>query len=185
MAVIKAILKSILPITELPRITPPTNILDIPFTTIQGKTVHLHDFPNHHFLLVNTATECGFTEQLKGLQKFADDFNNQVKVIGFPCNQFKNQEPREGLEIASFCELNYGVDFLFSEKIDVHGPQQHAMYQWLSNREKNGVLDSEIEWNFQKYWVDNTGALRAVIYTSTKPSASSVYTFARKILSQK
>ncbi len=184
MAVVKSLLKGILPITELPRIDAPVNGMDIPFKTLQGKTVRLSDFPNHHFLLVNTATECGFTPQLKGLQQFAKDFEGKVKVIGFPCNQFKNQEPREGDEISSYCEMNYGVDFLLSEKLDVKGENQHPLFTWLCQKEKNGVLDSEVEWNFQKYWVDPTGALRAVIYTPTKPSSKSVYTFAKKMLAQ-
>ncbi|MGB0166839.1 MAG: glutathione peroxidase [Luteibaculum sp.] len=171
MAILKALTKNIFSPTILPQTTSPKSIYDLSFTSIQGKPVPLEIFRGKHILFVNTASKCGFTPQLEALQNLYSKHKQWLQILGFPCNQFKGQEPGSEKEIEEFCQINYGVDFPISEKIKVKGNEVHPIYQWLKTKAQNGVLNSEVEWNFQKYWVDNTGALRAVIYTPTKPNS--------------
>lgn len=122
---------------------------DFDFTTLKGKKV----------LIVNVASECGYTYQYEGLQQLHEKYDSTGKlvIIGFPCNQFGKQEPGSSTEIQSFCQKNYGVTFQMMEKIDVKGKDQHPIYKWLTHKDENGVEDSEVKWNFNKYAIDENG----------------------------
>jgi len=115
------------------------SIYDIKINTINGKPIHLSDFKGKYILFVNVASKCGFTPQYKDLQELQNQYKDQLQIIALPCNQFGGQEPGDAQTISSFCERNYGVSFLISEKIDVKGKNQHPIYSWLS---RNGLFFS-------------------------------------------
>ena len=125
-------------------------------------------------LFVNVASECGFTKQYKDLQKLSDAYPDGLAVIGVPCNQFGQQEPGDSEQIKSFCELNFGVTFLLTEKIDVKGSNQHPLYKWLTSKDLNKKKSSSVKWNFQKYLVDENGKLIDYYYSITKPLSSKI-----------
>lgn len=128
------------------------SIYDYSFTDNNGNTVEMSQFKDKLLLLVNVASECGFTKQYEGLQALHKKYEDQgLVVIGFPCNQFGNQEPGTDEEIKEFCKTNYGVDFLMSTKIDVNGENAHPIYKYLV---ANADFDA-IPWNFTKFLIDN------------------------------
>ncbi len=153
---------------------PKSSIYDIPLKSLQGKTIDLSEFKTKKILFVNVASKCGFTPQYKELQTLSDYYKDKLQVIGLPCNQFGKQEPGSASEIESFCEANYGVSFLMSEKIDVKGSNQHPLYQWLTKKAINGKKSSSVKWNFQKYLIDENGSLIDVFYSITKPTSSKI-----------
>ncbi len=108
------------------------------------------------------------------MQKLQDKYKDKLVVIGSPCNQFGEQEPGNGDQIATFCKKNFGVTFLLTEKIDVKGETQHSLYKWLTQKSKNGVLDSEVKWNFNKFIVDENGKLLAYFASTTGPMSSNI-----------
>ena len=117
----------------------------------------MSDYKGKVVLIVNTASKWGFTPQLKGLEALHEKYQNKgLEVIGFPCNQFKEQDPGSHDEIKSFCEINYGVTFEIYQKVDVKGENQHPLYKFLIN-EKKGLLGNDIKWNFTKFLVDREG----------------------------
>lgn len=145
------------------------SLYDISIKSLDGKDINLADYKGKKILFVNVASECGFTPQYAGLQKLHEEYGDKVTIIGVPCNQFGGQEPGTHDEIAAFCERNYGVTFLITEKVDVKGENQHPLYAWLTQKDKNGVLDSEVKWNFQKYLISETGELLEMFSTRVKP----------------
>lgn len=159
---------------------PMENIYDIKINSIDGKRINLNDFKGKKILFVNVASECGFTPQYKGLQELHEKYKNQLVIIGLPCNQFGGQEPGNANEIQNFCEKNYGVDFLITEKIEVKGENQHSLYQWLTSASKNGKIDSEVKWNFQKYMVDEKGRLINVFYSNVEPASEDIISLLNK-----
>ncbi len=150
------------------------SIYDISINSISGEPINLSDFKGKKILIVNTASECGFTGQYEDLEKLYETYKDKLVVIGVPCNQFGGQEPGTLTEIKTFCEVNYGVTFLLTEKIDVKGDNQHPLYAWLTNKEKNGVKSSSVKWNFQKYLIDENGAYIDYFYSMTKPMSSKI-----------
>ena len=126
---------------------------DFTVTTTKGDKVSLSEFRGHAFLLVNTASNCGFTKQYAALQQLHEQHHDKIKVIGFPANDFLWQEPGTNEDIASFCSVNYGVTFLMSEKISVRGKSRHPLFTWLSA--KAGRVPT---WNFCKYVVTTDGS---------------------------
>jgi glutathione peroxidase len=126
--------------------------------TLQGERRSMAEWTGHVVLVVNTASACGFTPQLKGLQSLHEQYAARgLVVLGFPCNQFGAQEPGSAEQIAQFCETRYGVDFLLMEKTEVNGPNAHPLFQWLK-KQAPGLLGSEsIKWNFTKFLIDKTG----------------------------
>lgn len=185
MSVVVAIAKSLIPNTILPRVEAPVSFYDLEFTDIHGNKRSMDEFKGKNLLIVNTASKCGFTYQYEGLQELYKKFNGDVEILGFPCNQFKKQEPGGNGEIAEFCEIQFGVKFPMASKVDVKGEKIHPVYKWLTSKEQNGVLSSEVEWNFQKYWIDGTGALRSVVYTRVKPSGKKFLTLAEALINEK
>lgn len=151
-----------------------TSIYDIKINSLQGKPINLKDFEGKHILFVNVASKCGFTPQYKGLEELHQKYKDKLVVIGVPCNQFGSQEPGSSEEIQEFCEVNYGVSFLITEKIDVKGQNQHPLYSWLTNKEFNSKKSSSVKWNFQKYLVDNNGKLIDYYFSITKPTSSKI-----------
>ena len=115
------------------------SIYGLSINSLSGEKIDFSSFKGKKILIVNTASECGFTGQYAGLQELHETYGEQLVVIGVPCNQFGNQEPGNANDIASFCELNYGVTFLLTEKNKVKGDDKHALYEWLTNKELNGV----------------------------------------------
>ena len=149
-------------------------LYDIEIEGIDGGVIDLNLYKGKKILFVNVASECGFTNQYEGLQELYTTYKENLVVIGLPCNQFRGQEPGTAAEIQTFCRLNYGVDFPMSVKIAVKGDAQHPLYQWLTKKEKNGKKNSSVKWNFQKYLIDENGALMDVFYSITKPMSKKI-----------
>jgi len=147
-----------------------TSIYDFDVRTLAGETVSLSQFRGKVLLIVNTASECGFTPQYRGLQTLYETYHARgLEVLGFPCNQFGKQEPGGSANIAAFCEMNYGVTFPMFEKIEVNGAGAHPLYRWLT-REVPGVLGLEaIKWNFTKFLVGREGTVAKRYAPTTKP----------------
>ena len=123
---------------------------------MNGQEVSMEEYKGKVVLVVNTASKCGFTPQLKGLQELYDKYHEQgLEILGFPCNQFANQDPGDNSEISEFCSLNYGVTFTMFEKIDVNGDNAHPLYKFLKE-EKHGLMKA-IKWNFEKFLIDKDG----------------------------
>lgn len=135
-----------------------SSVYDFSAQTIQGQPVELKKFKGQVLLLVNTASECGFTPQFKGLQELHERYGPQgLTVVGFPSNEFGGQDPGSNDEIASFCEMNYDVSFPMMAKVEVNGANAHPLWQWLKG-EKPGFLGTEaIKWNFTKFLVGKDG----------------------------
>ncbi|MFZ2431979.1 MAG: glutathione peroxidase, partial [Lutibacter sp.] len=145
------------------------SIYDISITSLTGEKIDLSKFKGKKILIVNTASECGFTKQFADLQKLHEKYKDKLVIIGVPCNQFGGQEPGNAQEIQSFCQVNYGVTFLMTEKVDVKDDSQHPLYQWLTKKELNGVKSSSVKWNFQKYLIDEQGNLLDYYFSITNP----------------
>jgi glutathione peroxidase len=152
------------------------SLYDIKIEGIDGKIIDLNAYKGKKILFVNVASECGFTKQYEGLQELYTTYKNKLVVIGLPCNQFGGQEPGLAFEIKEFCRLNFGVDFPLTSKVKVRGKEQHKLYQWLTNKAKNGKKNSSVKWNFQKYLIDEKGMLLDVFYSMTKPMSKKITT---------
>jgi glutathione peroxidase len=137
---------------------PMSDLYSVPVRTLAGETTDLSAFKGHVLLIVNTASQCGFTPHYAGLEELYRKYKDQgLVVLGFPCNQFGGQEPGSAAEIASFCEKNYGVSFPMYDKVDVNGANAHPLFSWLK-AEAPGVLGTEgIKWNFTKFLVGRDG----------------------------
>jgi glutathione peroxidase len=140
--------------------------------TLGGETISLERYRGRPMLIVNTASECGFTPQYAGLQNLHEQYAARgLEVLGFPCNQFGKQEPGDATQIGSFCEKNYGVSFQMFDKIEVNGAQAHPLYKFLTE-EAPGLLGFEaIKWNFTKFLVDRDGNVVKRYAPLTKPEA--------------
>lgn len=158
---------------EVTKKTKPS-IHSLAFTDINGDTVKLSAYKGKKLMLVNTASKCGFTPQYEQLQSMHEQYGDKLVVIGFPCNQFGNQEPGTEDEIATFCKVNFGVNFQLSQKMDVKGKNQHPIYAWLTQKTQNGVEDSAVKWNFHKYLIDENGHYLATFPSNVKPNNSKI-----------
>lgn len=148
------------------------NIYAFELNDLSGQPVSLADYKNQVLLVVNTASKCGFTPQLKGLEELHQKYQQQgFSVLGFPSNDFGNQEPLDGDGIGEFCERNYGVSFPMFEKVVVKGKEAVPLYQWLSQKKLNGRLSSKPKWNFHKYLIDRQGLPHDFFYSTTSPTA--------------
>ena len=148
------------------------SLYDIKINSLQGKPINLQQFKGKKMLFVNVASKCGFTSQYKDLQHLQDTYKDTLIIIGVPCNQFGKQEPGTPNEIQEFCEINYGVTFLITEKIAVKGENQHPLYAWLTKKSLNGKQNSIVKWNFQKYLIDDNGEFLNYYYSITSPTSS-------------
>lgn len=146
-----------------------TSAHDFTATTIDGAERQLADYRGKVLLVVNTATQCGFTPQLKGLEELYSEYVDRgLVVLGFPCNQFGGQNPESDEETATFCERNYGVSFPMFSEVDVNGDDAHPLYVWLK-KEKGGIGPSKIKWNFTKFLIDPEGNVVKRYGSTTKP----------------
>jgi glutathione peroxidase len=150
----------------------PDSIYNLSFTNNKGESVSLEEYAGKVLLIVNTASKCGFTPQYKGLEDLYKKYHGQgFEIIGFPCDQFGGQEPGEDKDIEQFCELNFGVSFPLSTKIDVNGNDTHPIYQHLK-QQAPGILGSKrVKWNFTKFLVAKDGKVQKRYATATKPDA--------------
>jgi len=146
-----------------------SSLADFDARSIDGQEVDLAAYAGQVVLVVNTASQCGFTPQYQGLQELHDRFQGQgFAVLGFPCDQFGHQEPGSDDEISGFCERNFGVTFPLFSKVEVNGDGAHPLFQWL-RQEKGGVLGDRIKWNFTKFLVGRDGAVVKRYGSTTKP----------------
>ncbi|MFC6860350.1 glutathione peroxidase [Zunongwangia atlantica] len=148
---------------------------------INGETFDLSSLKGKKVMIVNTASKCGYTPQYAELQRIYEQYKyDDFVIIGFPSNDFGNQEPGSNEEISEFCQKNYGVDFPMMAKITVKGEEKHPLYQFLTEKSKNGFKDSEVKWNFQKYLIDRDGKLVAVKDSNVVPGDNSILSWIQK-----
>ncbi|WP_075603641.1 glutathione peroxidase [Saccharicrinis aurantiacus] len=148
---------------------------DYTVKTLEGEEYSLSQLKGKKVLVVNTASKCGLTPQYEGLQALYEKYGgDDFEIIGFPANNFMKQEPGSAEEIREFCTLNYGVDFTMMSKISVKGDDMAPVYKWLTQKSLNGVEDSNVKWNFQKYLIDEEGHLVKVISPKTKPDSDEI-----------
>jgi len=146
-----------------------TSAYDFSATAIDGTERLLSDYKGNVLLVVNTATQCGYTPQLKGLEKVYETYVDRgLVILGFPCDQFGNQNPDGDDETAAFCEKNYGVTFPMFSEVNVNGGDAHPLYKWMRNEAK-GTLGSKIRWNFTKFLIDTEGNVVKRYSTRTIP----------------
>lgn len=145
------------------------NIYDFKVASLDDGTINFADFKGKKILIVNTASECGYTPQYKDLQALYEKFKDKLVIVGFPANNFGGQEPGSATEIKAFCEKNYGVSFPMAAKVSVKGSDMAPIYQWLTSKTANGVLDAEIGWNFNKFLIDENGKMVAHFPSKVKP----------------
>ena len=145
--------------------------------SIDGTALNLAKFKGKKILIVNTASKCGYTPQYEGLEKVYEQYKDKLVIIGFPCNQFGGQEPGSNEEIVDFRKKNYGVTFPLADKIDVKGDNTAPIYQWLTQKTKNGVLDASIGWNFNKFLLDENGKMIAYFPSNVKPDSDAILSY--------
>jgi glutathione peroxidase len=152
-----------------------TGFYDFKVKTLEGQTFDFASLKGEKVMIVNTASKCGYTPQYKDLEDLYNKYSgNNFVIIGFPANNFANQEPGTAADIRKFCTENYGVTFPMMEKISVKGDDMAPLYQWLTSKAKNGVMDSEVKWNFQKYLIDENGKLTDVVYSKEAPASDKI-----------
>jgi len=139
---------------------------------IDGKDINFADFAGKKILIVNVASECGYTPQYQQMQELYEQYQDKLVVIGFPANNFGGQEPGTETQIHTFCTKNYGVTFPMTAKIDIN---THPMYKWLTQKSQNGVMESQVQWNFHKYLLDEAGVLVSVFPSSVAPAECVVF----------
>jgi glutathione peroxidase len=151
------------------------NFHDFTVETLEGSEFDLSLLKGKKVMVVNVASKCGLTPQYKQLQEVYEKYGgDDFIIIGFPANNFLKQEPGTAEEIREFCTENYGVTFPMMAKISVKGDDMAPLYQWLTRKDQNGVLDSEVSWNFQKYLIDENGNLVEMMSPKTKPDSDEI-----------
>lgn len=154
----------------------PLSIYDFSFRNITGRTISMDYFRDYVILIVNTASKCGFTPQFNGLEALFLKYKaRKFTIIGFPCNQFQNQDPGSNDEIKSFCEVNYGITFPLSEKIEVNGPNAHPLFVFLKKKSRGIFGTEKIKWNFTKFLIGRDGNILKRFAPHTPPSRISSY----------
>ncbi len=148
----------------------PTSIYDFNVPGLTGGTIDFSQFKGKKILIVNTASECGNTPQYSELEALYKKYKGKLIIVGFPANDFGKQEPGSNQEIAAFCQKNYQVSFPMASKITVVSDAKAPIYVWLTEKKYNGLKDSEVKWNFQKYLINEEGHLVAVFAAGMKPS---------------
>jgi len=147
---------------------------DFKVKTLEGGTFDFSTLKGKKVMIVNTASKCGNTPQYKDLENLYKKYSDNLEIIGFPANNFGKQEPGTAAEIRKFCTENYGVTFPLMEKISVKGDDMAPIYRWLTSKKENGVMDSEVTWNFQKYLIDEKGKLVGVLNPKEPPESDKV-----------
>ena len=155
------------------------NFHDINITSITGEELSMSTFKGQYVMVVNVASRCGYTKQYADLEKLYQKYDNLV-IIGVPCNQFANQEPKNENEILEFCSSKYNVTFPMTSKVNVKGKNKHALYQWLTEKEYNKTGDYKISWNFNKFLVDPNGKLVGHFKSKIKPLSKEITSILNK-----
>lgn len=159
----------------------PTSIHQFTANSIDGEIINFNLFKGKKILIVNTASKCGLTPQLKELQQLHENFKEKnLVIIGFPTNDFAKQDPGNNSEIKLFCEKNYGIDFLMMAKITLKNDSIHPIYKWLTKKSENGVLNSRVIWNFQKYLINENGHLIDYVSPFKKPNCKKILNWLNK-----
>jgi len=154
---------------------PPVSFYSLKTIANDGTEIHFDKLKGKKILLVNTASDCGYTPQYNDLQELYDTYKNKVVVIGFPANDFGEQEKGNDEQIAGFCKKNYGVDFPLAKKSTViKGPEQNKVFEWLTNKNENGWNDQQPTWNFSKYLIDERGVLTHFFDPSLSPMSNEI-----------
>lgn len=149
-------------------------IYDFKVESLDGNEINFADFKGKKILIVNTASECGFTPQYADLEKLSKDYADNLVVVGFPANNFGGQEPGSNKEIGAFCEKNFGVTFPMAAKVSVKGEDTAPIFKYLTEKELNGVKNTAILWNFTKFLIDENGHLIDSYISTTKPTSDSI-----------
>jgi len=155
-------------------IAPKKSFYELEAISLDGKKISFDQYKNKKILIVNVASKCGYTYQYEGLQKLQDIYQDKVIVLGFPANDFFNQESGSNEEIEEFCETNYGITFPMFEKITTKGKKQSPIYQWLTNKDFNGWNAQRPTWNFCKYLVNEQGKLVGFFDSKVKPLSEEI-----------
>lgn len=150
------------------------SIYDFKVLSLNGDTIDFASFKGKKILIVNTASKCGFTPQYEGLEQLYEKYKDRLVVIGFPANNFLYQEPGSNEKIGEFCKKNYAVSFPMAAKISVKGKNIAPIYQWLCNKEENGVMDAKVKWNFNKFLLDENGKLIAYFPSKVTPLSEEI-----------
>lgn len=146
------------------------NVHSFTVTTLNGEEFDMAQLKGKKVLIVNTASKCGLTPQYEGLQELYEKYvDEDFVIVGFPANNFMNQEPGSDEEIKQFCQINYGVTFPMMSKISVKGDDIHPLYAYLTQKEENGKMNAKVSWNFQKFAIDENGNLVKMFPPKTKP----------------
>ncbi len=148
--------------------SPGKSLYDFQSMDINGKPLNFSQFKGKKILIVNTASQCGYTPQYADLEKLSEQYKDKLVVIGFPANNFGSQEPGSNTEISSFCTKNYGVTFVMCSKVSVKGDDMNELFRWLTN-EPNPDFTGDIKWNFEKFLIDENGKLVHRYRSSVKP----------------
>ena len=156
-------------LTNNSKFSPAMSIYEIPLIDIQGRSVTLQGFKGKRMLIVNTASECGYTPQYATLEELHRKYNEKIVVLGFPCNDFGAQEPGSDTSIKDFCQVNYGVSFPLFSKVHIKGSDRHPLYKWLTDPALNGWNSQEPTWNFCKYLVNENGELLHFFNAASDP----------------
>ena len=154
--------------------TPIENFYNLNAVSLSGDTLSMSDYKGKKILIVNVASKCGYTPQYKNLQNLYENYKDEIVVLGFPSNDFLWQEPGSSDEIATFCNVNYGVSFPMFQKVKVRGGKKHPIYKWLSEKSKNGWNDKGPSWNFCKYILDEEGELIGRFGSKTLPDSEDI-----------
>jgi glutathione peroxidase len=158
-------------------IPPKTSVYEIPFQLNNGEIETLAAYKNKKILIVNTASHCGYTNQYEGLQRLFEENSDDLELIGFPSNNFKEQEKGNDDEIAQFCRVNYGVKFPLAKKsVVIKDTDQNKLFEWLSNAEENGWLSEAPTWNFCKYLINEKGVLTHFFEAAIEPLGAEILT---------
>lgn len=147
---------------------------DFKMKAIDGKEIDFSTFKNKKVLIVNTASECGYTPQYTELQQLHEKYGDKITVIGFPANNFGGQEPGDNMEIGAFCQKNFGVTFQLFEKSDVIGENQNELFKWLSDKNQNGWNTEQPNWNFCKYLISEKGELLKFYTSAVSPMSTEI-----------
>lgn len=153
---------------------PSKSIYSFKIMSLEGKEVDFSQYKGKKLLIVNTASKCGFTPQYDDLEKLYQKYNGKLEVLGFPCNDFKEQEPENASAIKEFCKVRFGVTFPLFEKVHVKGDEKHPLYKWLTDPNENGWNSKEPGWNFCKYLINEKGELVGFYGSSVKPFDKSI-----------
>ena len=158
--------------TQIKELVVAKTIYDFKVEGLTGGNIDFADFKGKKILIVNTASQCGYTPQYEGLEKLYEQYKDKLVIVGFPANNFGAQEPGTNIEIKEFCKKNYGVSFPMAAKVSVKGDDTAPIYKWLCNKSDNGVMDAEIKWNFGKFLLDEKGVI--ITYFPSKITPMSV-----------